>query len=97
MDMYGSSKLHRLGIKTPARTKTDGGDPDDDDLATPMSTYSDTDRAPIGIMSMRKLVGSKSGPIQHNGEDEEQDVDRDEDFDEEAGDVEHFQTKKLQY
>ena len=92
MDTYGSDRLQGLGIKTPARSKNGGGDPDDDDLATPMSTYSDTDRAPIGIMSMRKLVGANDAIHQHHSEeDEEEDH---EDFDEETGD---YQTKKLEY
>jgi hypothetical protein len=55
-----SRALEGLGIKmTPARDRNSGDD--GDDLATPMSTYSDSGRAPIGIMSMRKLMpGSAS-------------------------------------
>jgi hypothetical protein len=52
--MRGPGALEGLGIKmTPARGR-DGEFPDD--LATPMSDYSDTDRGPIGIMSMRKMI-----------------------------------------
>ncbi len=50
VNMYG------LGVKTPSRM---GSEMSVDDLATPMSVmsdYSDTNRAPLGIMSMRKLV-----------------------------------------
>jgi hypothetical protein len=59
-DMYG------LGVKTPGKMGTS-----DLSLATPgsvMSEYSDTDRAPIGIMSMRKLV-----PPRQEDSDEESD------------------------
>ena len=58
---YGkqSSALDGLGIKmTPAR-KTRDYDDMDSEVQTPMSemtSYSDTNRAPIGIMSMRKLM-----------------------------------------
>ena len=48
-NMYG------LGVKTPSKMISGSAS----ELATPMSVmseYSDTDRAPIGIMSMRKLV-----------------------------------------
>ena len=61
----GPHSIYGLGLKTPAKL----GDSSADDLATPMSVmsdYSDTDRAPIGIMSMRKLV-----PSFHHDEDEE--------------------------
>jgi hypothetical protein len=94
IDMYGSDRLQGLGIKTPARLQNDFCDPDDDNLATPMSTYSDTDRAPIGIMSMRKLVGADNAIHQHSEGEEEEDS---EELDEEAGNVENYQTKKLQY
>ena len=50
------SNMHGLGVKTPSRM---GSTMSADDLATPMSVmsdYSDTNRAPLGIMSMRKLV-----------------------------------------
>lgn len=62
-NMYGH------GVKTPAKM---GGGMSIDDLATPMSVmsdYSDTDRVPIGIMSMRKLVP----PPQQNVDDEDED------------------------
>lgn len=52
-----SRALQGLGIKmTPGRDRHGNVDDDADDLATPMSTYSDSGRAPIGIMSMRKLM-----------------------------------------
>lgn len=52
--MRGPSALDGLGIKmTPARGRDDESA---DDLATPMSYYSDTNRGPIGIMSMRKMI-----------------------------------------
>jgi hypothetical protein len=59
--MRGPSALDGLGIKmTPAR----GRDAElADDLATPMSDYSDTNRGPIGIMSMRKMI-----PTNHDDE-----------------------------
>ncbi len=50
------SPFYGLGVKTPSRM---GSAMSADDLATPMSVmsdYSDTNRAPLGIMSMRKLV-----------------------------------------
>ncbi|MCE2972336.1 MAG: hypothetical protein LW852_02715, partial [Sediminibacterium sp.] len=86
-NMYGSDKLKGLGIKTPGRSGN--GDLDDDEnLATPMSTYSDTDRAPIGIMSMRKLVGPSLA--EQTREDEEDEVD-------DACDLENLGMKKLEY
>lgn len=58
----GPFSIYGLGVKTtPAKM---GGDNYPDDVATPMSVmsdYSDTNRAPIGIMSMRKLVPSIQG------------------------------------
>jgi len=59
--------MYEIGIKTPAKI---GGGMSIDDVGTPMSVmsdYSDTDRAPIGIMSMRKLVP----PPQQNNSDED--------------------------
>lgn len=83
---YGMDKLQGLGIKTPGRTGN--GAMDDHDLATPMSTYSDTDRAPIGIMSMRKLVGPDVMPRREDSDSE--DV-------EDECDIENFGMKKLEY
>lgn len=63
----GPLSIYGLGIRTPSKM----GDTYPDDLETPMSVmsdYSDTDRAPIGIMSMRKLVSSS-----HHDEDEDED------------------------
>jgi len=63
--------VYGLGINTPGKMS---GGMSVDDLATPMSVmsdYSDTDRVPIGIMSMRKLVP----PSQHAGGDEDEDED----------------------
>lgn len=60
------SNVYGLGVKTPGKMP---GDSSVDDLATPMSVmsdYSDTNRAPIGIMSMRKLVPS---PLQRDDDD----------------------------
>jgi hypothetical protein len=60
---YGKSStaLDGLGIKmTPACASNDNGS----DIFSPMSeatSYSDTGRAPIGIMSMRKLVPGNGG------------------------------------
>lgn len=51
------SPFYGLGVKTPSRMGSAMSA--DDELATPMSVmsdYSDTNRAPLGIMSMRKLV-----------------------------------------
>jgi hypothetical protein len=52
--MHGSGPLEGLGIKMTPGRRHDGDLPDD--LATPMSDYSDTDRGPIGILSMRKMI-----------------------------------------
>lgn len=72
--MLGVSRVSRpnmygVGMKTPgkniARVQVE-------DLATPMSVmsdYSDTDRVPIGIMSMRKLVP----PTNQNDDDDDED------------------------
>ncbi len=84
---YGADKLQGLGMKTPGRTKN--GEIDEDDLATPMSTYSDSDRAPIGIMSMRKLVGSNMA-LQPREDDDSDDID-------DELDVENLSMKKLEY
>jgi hypothetical protein len=88
MSIYGQDKLQGLGIKTPAKN----GDVDaaeDDGLATPMSTYSDTDRVPIGIMSMRKLVGTDSNlPLPQDDDEEDDDA-----LDNEHKDIENFGTK----
>ncbi|KAL3903026.1 MAG: hypothetical protein SGILL_010605, partial [Bacillariaceae sp.] len=89
MNMYGQDKLQGLGIKTPAKNgEVDAAE--DDGLATPMSTFSDTDRAPIGIMSMRKLVGPENTLAIRGSEDEEED---DEALDNEHNDIENFGTK----
>lgn len=85
MNNYGMDKLQGLGIKTPARSTN--GEMHDYDLATPMSTYSDTDRAPIGIMSMRKLVGPDIMPRRDDSDEEEGD----------ECDVEALDMKKLEY
>jgi len=69
----GPHSIYGLGPKTPAKM----GDNYADDLATPMSVmsdYSDTDRAPIGIMSMRKLVPSYSYDEDENTEDEDENI-----------------------
>jgi hypothetical protein len=87
IDMYGSDKLQGLGIKTPGRSNND--DEDDDDLGTPMSTYSDTNRAPIGIMSMRKLVPEALQQQSQESSDDEHDQDE--------VDVGGYGTKKLEY
>jgi hypothetical protein len=83
-NMYGND------MKTPG--KVAGGRMSVDDLATPMSVmseYSDTDRVPIGIMSMRKLIP----PPQVNDDD---DNDNDNADDEKtAGDFNGM--KKLEY
>ncbi|KAG7356162.1 hypothetical protein IV203_000848 [Nitzschia inconspicua] len=86
MNGYTMDKLQGLGIKTPGRATN--GETDDHDLATPMSTFSDTDRAPIGIMSMRKLVG----PDAMSQRDES-----DEEGAEDDCDIENFGMKKLEY
>ena len=52
--MQGPGALQGLGIKMTPRRAQSGEILDD--LATPMSEYSDTDRGPIGIMSMRKMI-----------------------------------------
>jgi hypothetical protein len=93
MNGDGGDKLKGLGIKTPARTYS--GEMYDNYLATPMSTYSDTDRAPIGIMSMRKLVGSH---VLMPGRDENNDDDSSEGENvEKEGDHENFRMEKLEY
>ena len=74
MNNYGVEKLQGLGIKTPARSKN--GEIDEE-MATPMSVYSDSDRAPIGIMSMRKLVGSNA-IMQSNEDNSDNEQDQDE-------------------
>lgn len=92
MNMYSSDKLQGLGIKTPNH-KNGAFDASDDGLATPMSTYSDSDRAPIGIMSMRKLVGPDSAlPVRRNDEEESEGG-----LDDEHNDIENFGMKKLEY
>lgn len=66
--MRGPGALQGLGIKmTPGRGH-DGEIPDD--LATPMSEYSDTNRGPIGIMSMRKMIPTD----QEDGSDENYEI-----------------------
>jgi len=60
-----NNSMYGLGVKTPSRM---GSVMSEDDLGTPMSVmsdYSDTNRAPLGIMSMRKLV-----PPRDNNDDE---------------------------
>jgi hypothetical protein len=64
-NMYGN------GVRTPAKM---GVGMSASTLATPMSVmsdYSDTDRAPIGIMSMRKLVPPRQQNSDDEGEDQE--------------------------
>ena len=66
LGVNGGSRPNIYGVKTPAKL---GGGTTVDDHATPMSVmsdYSDTDRVPIGIMSMRKLV-----PPQHQDDSDE--------------------------
>eukprot|EP00535_Pseudo-nitzschia_heimii_P002813 CAMPEP_0197185238 /NCGR_PEP_ID=MMETSP1423-20130617/11504_1 /TAXON_ID=476441 /ORGANISM="Pseudo-nitzschia heimii, Strain UNC1101" /LENGTH=364 /DNA_ID=CAMNT_0042636249 /DNA_START=66 /DNA_END=1160 /DNA_ORIENTATION=- len=81
-NMYGND------MKTPG--KVAGGRMSVDDLATPMSVmseYSDTDRVPIGIMSMRKLIP----PPQVNDDDDNDNADDEKT----AGDFNGM--KKLEY
>uniref|UniRef100_A0A7S4ACK6 SEA domain-containing protein n=1 Tax=Pseudo-nitzschia australis TaxID=44445 RepID=A0A7S4ACK6_9STRA len=81
---------------TPAKM---GDDTYPDDVATPMSVmsdYSDTNRAPIGIMSMRKLVPSlqhRDGESESEGEGEDY-QDENENEDVESG---FDGMKKLEY
>lgn len=91
---YGSNKLQSLSIKTPAPSKNDDLI-NDDDLATPMSTYSDTNRAPIGIMSMRRLVGSNS--LMHVNGDDSGHSDEEENHVQDNVDVGNLGMKKLEY
>jgi hypothetical protein len=59
-----SQALNGLGIKmTPLRDRRSSSGDDGDDPGTPMSTYSDSSRAPIGILSMRKLMPESSNAL----------------------------------
>ncbi|KAL3912517.1 MAG: hypothetical protein SGILL_006849 [Bacillariaceae sp.] len=94
MNICGSDKLQGLGIKTPSHKNGRVDTSDDDGLATPMSTFSDTDRAPIGIMSMRKLVGHDVNNMIAPRDDEDSEG---ADLDDEHNDIENFGMKKLEY
>eukprot|EP00536_Pseudo-nitzschia_multiseries_P004474 jgi/Psemu1/285122/fgenesh1_pg.74_\ len=87
----GPLAIYGLGVEsTPAKL---GHNNYPDDIATPMSVmsdYSDTNRAPIGIMSMRKLVPN----IQRQNSESESEDDEDEIENAEGG---FGGMKKLEY
>ncbi|MGK3733470.1 MAG: hypothetical protein ACI90V_000306 [Bacillariaceae sp.] len=74
----GPISVYGLGVRTPAKI----GDTSDD-FDTPMSvmstysSYSDTGRAPMGIMSMRKLVPSTQFLESQHDQDQDSDSDHD--------------------
>ena len=95
----GPMSIYGLGVRTPAKI----GDTSDD-VDTPMSVmstysnYSDTGRAPMGIMSMRKLVPSTQFLESQHDQDQDSDSYSDHDQDETMEVEQSFAgMKKLEY